>query len=145
MVYRTVDKLPKIYEDEDGVIIKSVFSIDGSTDFMPIKVNEYMRKLENPLSKYDKSNYYFYNNGYLYFPKRHFKRVMVKALFEENLDNYCQNCPQTDFPCLSRQEHNVWMPDGVKGELMDYVLKDILASKQLIQDSQIDKNEGRKN
>jgi len=143
-IYRTVFKLPSIYEDEDGVIIKSVFSIDGSNDFIPIKINEYMRKLEDPNSKYDKSKYYFYNNGYLYFPNHRIDKVMIKALFEYDLENICSTCPAPSFSCKSFSEHQVYFPDKLEGELWSYVEKDLIAYKQIPTDEQIDKNENRK-
>lgn len=143
-VYRTVEKLPDIYEDDSGVIIKSVFTIDGTMDFSYTKVNEYMRKLASPEVKYDRSRYFFYNNGYLYFPNSRIDMVMVKAMFVDNIENECSDCPHSVSNCLSAQENLVWIPDNIRGELMDYVKKDLGLMKQIPPDEQINKNEQRK-
>lgn len=135
-VFRTCEKLPTLYEDSDGVIIKDVFSIDGSSDFYSVKINEYMRKLEDPNSKYDKTDYYFYNNGYLYFPNNRLKMIAVKGLFEQNVYNQCDN---DEPPCISRQDQTFWFPDVLRGELMDFVMKDLLVQKQIPEDNKIDK------
>lgn len=142
-VYRTVEKLPDIFEDSDGTIIKSVFTIDGSKDFSPIKVSEYMRKLENPHSKYDKSLYYFYNNGYLYFPKSKIKKVMIKAYFIDEVVNDCEGAENV---CISNLDTKVRIPGYLLGELMNQVLTELSSlTLKLQNDEQIDKSETRKN
>lgn len=143
-VWRTANKLPKIYESDAGLLIKSVFSIDGSVDFMQIEINEYMRKLENPTTrKYDKGKYYYYNNGYLYLPQQEVRMIMVKAYFEDELLNNCEsNCV---INCTPKLDEIVRIPGFILGELMSFVVKDILGILQIQPDEQIDKNENRKN
>lgn len=150
-VWRTKEKLPDIYEDESGVIVKTVYSIDGSHEIDPIRISEYMRKLENPDTlKYDKSSYFFYNNGYLYFPnisrdesRAALRVIMVKALFEKDVFNPCEDECATD--CKSMQDNTVWIPRSMEGELMDFVKKDLLSAVQSPIDQQQDKDETRKN
>lgn len=144
-VMRTKEKLPKIYEDSDGILIKSVFTIDGSKDFAGIKITDYMRKLENPHSKYDKGSYYFYNNGYLYFPKSKVRKVMVKAYFADDVTASC-GCDDVEVPCTSNLEFQANVPEYLLGELMNQVLLELSGVTLKIQeDEQIDKNENRKN
>lgn len=146
-VRRTKLKLPTMLESEDGVIIKSVFTIDGSQEFSPIKVSEYMRKLENPDSKYDKSLYYYFNNGYLYFPNnRDIKMVMVKALFEDDVVSNCDGGCDDYYDCSKPlYEMSFRFPPKLEGEIMSHVYQEFGLYKQIIADEQIDKNENRKN
>lgn len=142
-IYRTKEKLPELYEDGDGVIIKSVYTIDGSIDFSPIKLEEYSRKLENPHSKYDQSKYYFYNNGYLYFPKSSIIRVNVKGYFTNEIVN---TCDPEDKPCQSLLDTPTRIPKYFLGELMQAVLQELTGITLKIQpDEDINKNENRKN
>lgn len=143
IVYRTKYKLPKMYEGGGGVIIKSVFTLDGSDEISEIGVQQYMRKLENPNSKYDRTRYYYYNNGYLYFPNQRIKSIMVKAYFEDE-DEVAEfgECNSKDYdPCSSKLEHDARIPDKIIGELMKFVVSDLVPQRQLPNDTQIDKNE----
>lgn len=137
-VWRTADKIPELFEDMTGVIIKSVFSIDGSAEFTQINVQDYMRKLEDPNSKYDNARYFFFNNGYLYFPKRAIRMVMVKGHFKSTVVSCCEG---EKSPCISKLEENSYLPGKLRGELMEYVKKDLLPYKQIRPDEQIDKNQ----
>jgi hypothetical protein len=144
-VFRTKDKVPELYSDDMGVIIKSVYTIDGSKDFSEITINEYMRKLENPHSKYDKSSYFFYNNGYLYFPKSTIRKVMVKGYFKSEIINDCEACPSDVDPCLPFIDTPVRIPTYLIAELLQHVLAELTSlTLKIQQEEQIDKNETRK-
>lgn len=143
-VMRTKDKLPKLYEASGGVIIRSVHTIDGSKEINYIKLSDYTRKLEDPNSKYDNNLYFFYNDGYLYFPKSKIKMVMIKAFFEDDIKKY-NKCEESDEKvCTSKLDEPFFIPPYLEAELMDFVLKDIMNYNRRIQpDQQIDKNELR--
>lgn len=146
-IYRTVEKLPKMFESQEGVVIKDVITIDGSKSFTQIKPGEYMRKLENPTTvRFDKNLYFFYRDGHLYFPKSTIRKVMIYAYFEEEIKNPCDDaCPSNVNPCRRKLDESARIPDHIKGELMDFVIKDIMGTTLQIQpDQQVDKNETRK-
>lgn len=146
-VMRTKLKMPKMFEGGDGVIIKSVYSIDGSQEYTPIKVQDYMRKLENPHSQYDNSKYFYYNNGYTYFPSIkkplvRLKKVMVKAYFEDDIQ--ALNCCDGEKPMpIRKMQQSFRFPDYLLGELMATVMKDLSFTIQVKPDEQIDKNQIR--
>ena len=140
-VHRTKYKLPKLYEDGYGVVIKSVYTLDGSQEFQPISIQQYIRKLENPNSKYDKALYYYYNNGWLYFPKSKIKMVMVKGYFEEDIAKY-NHCDNNDIdPCKTKLDEQLNLPDYLLGELLEHVVKDLIVTRQVQPDEAINKNE----
>lgn len=141
-VFRTKFKVPELYEDNDGVIIKGVYTIDGSRDFSQITVNEYMRKLENPHSKYDKSLYFFYNSGYLYFPKSTIRKVMIKGYFIDEINNDCEPCSADVDPCPSYLDSPIRIPKYLLAELMQAVLNEFASLTLKIQpEENINKNE----
>lgn len=143
-IWRTKDKIPRAYTDDDGIILKAVFSVDGSEEFTPIKIQEYMRKLENPHSKYDKSRYYFVYDGYLYFPKSHIRIVQIKGYFIDEVINECR--PEDEHKkCMSHEEKKLRVPEYLLGELMDHVMNDMINQKKVPTDDKIDKNENRTN
>lgn len=140
-VFRTKEKLPAMFEGPSGVIIKSVFTIDGGEDFSRINVPQYLRKLERADSKFDKDRYCYYNSGYLYFPKSKIRSVMIKAYFEEDI-SYLNICDDEDIDhCKSRLDEDARIPDGIRGELLKFVLADLAPTRQIRNDDQIDKNE----
>lgn len=141
-VWRTRFKVPHIYTDEDGVIIKAVYSVDGSEEFTPIKLQEFMRKTENPHSRYDHSRYYYYNSGYLYFPNTPIKMVQIKAYFVDEIINKCRPEDQ-DKVCMSNLDKRLRVPDYLLGELMDHVLNDLINQKKVPPDPTTNKQEIR--
>lgn len=141
-VWRTREKVPEVYTDDDGVIFKAVYTVDGSEEFIPIKLQEFMRKTENPHSKYDKGRYYYYNNGYLYFPNSHIKMVQVKGYFMNEIINECKPEDHSK-KCMSNMDKRLRVPEGILGELMDHVHNDLVALKQAPADVRIDKNEDK--
>lgn len=145
-VFRTAHKLPDMFESDTGVIIRSVYTIDGSKDFSPISIQDYMRKLEDPNSKYDQSLYFFYNSGYLYFPKSRIRKVMIKAYFKKELDQPdCEEC-NSKVSCISMLDSPIRLPKYLVAELMQFVLNELASFTLKIQgDEDINKNENRKN
>lgn len=143
-IWRTRDKIPSVYTDEDGIILKAVYSVDGSEEFTPIKLQEFMRKIENPHSKYDKARYYYYNNGYLYFPNTHIKVVQVKGYFIDEVINSCKPGDE-EKRCMPNTDKRLRIPDYLLGELMDHVLNDMINSKKVPEDVKIDKNTNKLN
>lgn len=83
-IYRSVDKLPKIFESIFGPIIYSVLSIDGSKE---IKFTTSFQANKKTKIKDNKNYYSFIEDGYLYTTSE-FDYVIVKGLFEENIDKY---------------------------------------------------------
>lgn len=143
-VWRTKDKIPKMYQDQAGVILKSVFTIDGGAEYSKITIQEYMRKLENPNSKWDKSRYFYFNNDYLYFPMHPVKMIMVKGYFEDKIFNCCKGEPSEE--CSPKMEQDIYFPFGLEGIVIDKVILDLAnIALRLQPDNQIDKNEIRKN
>lgn len=138
-IWRTKDKIPKMYTDEDGVIFKAVYSVDGSDEFTPIKLQEFMRKLENPHSKYDKSRYYYYNNGYLYFPNTNIKMVQIKAYFEDEVINECAG-DAAEKKCMSNMDKVLRFPDYILGEIKSHAFQDLVNAEKVPTDARIDKD-----
>ena len=142
-VQRTAVKAPALYEDTAGIIIKSIYSIDGSVEFKRITVQEYIRKLENANFKYDKSNYYYYNNGWFYFPNSSIRKVMIKGYFIDDIAEY-NDCEDIEIdPCKTKMDETFNIPDYISGRLMDFVLKDLGITRQIPDDPQINKIENQ--
>lgn len=130
-IYRTKDRLPELFEDGNGVIIKTAVSIDSSTSLTMIKPEEYERKVNNPWINQEKKNqYFFFNDGYLYFPGGNWKKIEVKAMFklELNLNDLCTETPDCDDPakkCIRFLDTRFIIPTFLEAQMFDAVIRDL--------------------
>ena len=113
-IKRTEKKLPKIFNGNRGPLIRKVYSIDGSFDFVQISPAAYIAVTMSTNFKYNKTKYYWFRNGYLYFPDVDIEAVMVEALWEDTLDGFCST---EDDECMSMQEQAIPMPDYLFAEV----------------------------
>lgn len=127
-IKRTKDKIPFLYEDSSGVLIRSVTSIDYSQELQPIKLSEWLRKKEIN-NKFDKTLYFFYRNGYLYFPNLNWKLITVSGLFKDNVDKY-NKCDgeDTDPVCTSKLDDKWPVPEYIQSGVIDYVIRELAST-----------------
>ena len=127
-IKRLKDPLPDLFEDSDGVLIRTVTSIDYSSSLQPIKYSEWIRKLENR-SKYDKTLYYFYRNGYLYFPNLEWKYATISGLFKENVGrfNNCDGSTPKEY-CQSRLDDHWNVPEYIQTIAIRQVIEELANS-----------------
>lgn len=147
-VWRSIDKLPKMFQDSDGYIIKNVYSIDGSSDYSIIKPEEFVRKLENPHTlKYDKTKYCYVHNEYIYFPtisrtSSPTRMAMVRAYFEDAITNSCDGTVE----CIPKIKQVAYFPEGLESvAIKEAVVGLAQISLRVPEDTDINKNPNRKN
>lgn len=130
-IKRTKDRIPKIYEDSLGIIIKAVSSIDGSTELNHSTILSYPTKKNSPwLPKTEK--FYFFEDGYLYgdLPKS----INILAAFMEQVD--CTGCKRF----LDKE----WMvSQKTEAEIIDFTIKELAMQLQIPSQEKIDKNENK--
>lgn len=144
-IYRTHKKLPYLLTASWGPIIRRVTSLDGYTEMVPITPLDWNRKTEDTNRKYDKSIYYFWSDGYLYFPNMEWKGVKIEAYFEEDIDKY-NDCDNKTDPCKTMLDNKFRIPKEVLAVCIDNVNKEVIGQyNQIPDDNQIDKNPTRKN
>ena len=144
-IYRTRHKLPYTLVASWGPIFRKVSSLDGFTELFPITVAEWNRKQENPDSKYDKTFYYWWSDGHLYFPNIEWKGVRIQALFELDIDKYNDCCDAYD-PCKPLLDNTFRIPKELLAVCIDNVNKEILGYYDRVEpdDTSIDKNNNKK-
>lgn len=143
-IYRTVAKLPSAWEDANGLMIKEVKSIDGSHVFAQISPSQWVNLNTSPYSKYSKSNYYFYSNGYLYFPKKAPKLINIVAYFIDDISQYCSCCEENK-KCTRFLDQVFRIPEWIEAEVFAKALEELVGiTKRMIEDEQIDSNTTRK-
>lgn len=145
-VYRTTQKLPEIWTDDKGPVIKLVSSVDFKTSFTPIQLSNLKNKVNNPYHKIAKERYYYFLNDYLYFVDFNPHLVSILALFKDDLSLFerkCYDC-QEDADCIPFLDTKLLAPAWTIAEAQAKALQQIAGvSKRLREDSQIDKNTNR--
>ncbi len=143
-MYRTRKKLDDLWEDERGPIILNVTSIDGSTSFTIVSVNDYRRKKDNPY-KTKSENYGFFDQGHPWFEEKAPKKINIQGFFTEDLDGK-YGCDPTccDGDCISFLDKKFISPSWIDAELFMKSLEQLINTKKASEDTQIDKNINRK-
>lgn len=140
-VKRTKNPIPKLYEDSLGALIKSVTSIDGSTELTLSTEEDYPKRKNNPWSKGKGSKYFFYKNGYLYgdLPKK----INVKGLFPEFIGNLnCEDCPKP-VECKRFMDQEWYVPGYLEAQIIDFTVKELAPQVSIPTQEKIDKNENK--
>jgi hypothetical protein len=121
-VMRTKDQLPTPFEGAYGAFIRTVAAIDGSNEVYRTQPAAYVSMTKTSSFKYNKKKYYWYLNGYLYFPNLEWEAVSVEGIFQEDVSVFtCEG----DGECKIRQNDVFAIPDDLFAEVERQVLSDL--------------------
>ena len=122
---RTEKKLPSLMNGEYGPIFRTVSSIDGSTEVYATTPSLYASMAKTSSFKFNKNKYYWYLNGYLYFPNVEWDGVMIQGIFEGDITDF--TCPEgSGVPaCTIRQNQMSPIPDFLFAEVEQSVLQEL--------------------
>lgn len=146
-IYRTKNRLPDMWIDNNGPVIKSVTSIDDSTSFTIVSPTQWQNIAQDPYQKFSSEKYCFFAEGYLWFPKDNPHKVNIRAFFKKDIrlsPDYCIDCDDNK-SCIKFLDTEFMVPDWLHAELFSKALQLLAPSKQMPEDNQIDKNPTRKN
>lgn len=142
-IYRTECKIPDIWIDNDGPIIKGVTSVDNSTDFWLTTPTTWANKQDDPYQKMSSQMYSFYSDGYIWFPKDNPHRVNILGFWTDDVDSL-NGCQEKE--CVRYLDTKFIIPDWLEAECFAKALNILAGVTERIQeDNQIDKNPTRKN
>jgi hypothetical protein len=135
-IMRTKDRLPTLLEGVYGPLFRSVTSLDGSVQVFKTYPTTYTAMSKTTNFKYNKKRYYWYLDGYLYFPNLEWDQIRVEALWEGS--TFGLNCKSED-ECTMPQDRNFPIPEYLFAEIEQYALKEFLATGQIMTDGPDDK------
>jgi hypothetical protein len=127
-IMRTVEKLPNLFSGNNGSLIRKVYSIDGTKEFISTSPYAYIAISASTNFKYNKARYYWFKNGYLYFPNCDWKAVSIEGLWEGSLDGFCTI--STD-DCTPMQEKTIPVPDYLIAEIEQLVEQELFPSMKI--------------
>lgn len=126
---RTKDKVPSILNGSFGPVIRTVSSIDGTMEFYRTEPGIWLSMTKTTTFKYNKNLYFWYLNGYLYFPNVDWDAVRMEAIF----DGYVDSC--TSDPCELKQNMPLTIPAYLFSEVEQFVVKELTLSLQIPPDN----------
>lgn len=135
-IKRTEYKLPGIMDGTNGPILRLVSSVDRSVEVYRTDPGTYERMTRTTNFKYNKNKYYWYIDGYLYFPNLEWESVLIEGLFEEDTADF--QCDPS-MKCIIRQDQELAIPDYLFAEIENMAKADLGIAAQLPSDGADDK------
>jgi hypothetical protein len=119
---RTKEKLPETIEGYYGPLLRTVASLDLSEQVIPTFPMTFQQMANQKTFKYNKKKYYWYLNGYLYFPNVEWDAVRVEGVFEGDTSAYtCEDENQ----CVYYPDKTINIPEFLFSEIEQLVLRDL--------------------
>ena len=138
-IWRTKEKIPDLYSDSMGVIIKAIRTIDSSKEISIITPSRLLRIKKDKNSKYDKSIYGFYSDGHIYLANAEYRMIEIEGLFTEDI-SHLNVCDSKEKECTRLIDRPWKVPAKLEGVIIQAVVKDILESyKRITEDPTINK------
>jgi len=129
-IMRTKDKLPSPFEGPYGPMFRTVSSIDGSQEIIQTEPGTYTSMTKTTTFKYNKNKYYWYLDGYMYFPNIEWDAVKIEGIWEDSIE---------ERDCILRQDQESNIPDDLFAEIEQQVLQELTMSIQIPADQSDDK------
>lgn len=141
-IFRSAEKLPDFWEDANGPLLKSVSSVDGSTDFFYTTSAAWMQKKKDPYKIKSTTKYVFFEDGYLWFPEHNPHFAVVQGFYTDDIAMYEQGCLDCeDKECIRFLDTPFWIPGWIEAEMMAKAVELLAGVTKRIQDDEaINKN-----
>jgi hypothetical protein len=122
---RTKEKVPSILDGMFGPIIRTVSSIDGTIELFRTEPGTYVSMTKTTTFKYNKNLYFWYLNGYMYFPNLDWDAIRMEAIFDGDLET----CTSDD--CELQQDKPLTIPEYLFAEVEQFVVKELTMTMQV--------------
>lgn len=129
-IWRTKDKLPALYTDSNGVIIKAIRTIDSSKEIKFTTPSRLIRIKKDKNSKYDKTIYAFFSDGRVYLSNAEFRKIEIEGLYQDDIShlNVCEG--KND--CIRLIDREWKVPQKLEDVIIKSVIKELLESYKRI-------------
>jgi hypothetical protein len=122
---RSKEKIPTILDGMFGPLIRTVTSIDGTTEMFRTEPGTWASITKSTTFKYNKRPYIWFLDGYIYVPNVDWDAIRIEAIFDGQLDT-CDSDP-----CLIRQDAPFVLPEYLFAEVEQYVIKELTMSMSI--------------
>jgi hypothetical protein len=114
-----------------GPLFRTVSSIDGETELFRTEPGTYVSMTKTSSFKFNNRIYFWYLNGYLYFPNMQWDAVKVEGIFEGNLGDFICDPKEN---CRLKQDHQLPFPEYIFSEVEQFVLKELTMTASIPSD-----------
>jgi hypothetical protein len=128
-IKRSKEKLPNILNGMFGPIIRTVSSIDGTIEMFRTDPGTWVSMTKTTTFKYNKRQYFWYLDGYLYCPNIDWDAIKVEAIFEGDKTPFL--CADEKEQCTIRQDQLFSLPEYLFSEVEQFVLKELTMIMQV--------------
>jgi hypothetical protein len=134
-IKRTKERLPTVLEGVYGPLFRNITSLDRSIRVYRTYPSTYTQMANSTNFRYNKEKYYWYLDGYLYFPNIEWDGVLVEGLWEDSIN--ALKCDGD--PCIPRQMDEIHIPEYLFAEIDMMVMRDLGIYVQTPNDTEEDK------
>lgn len=134
-IKRTKLRLPPMHEGYYGPLIRSVFSLDGSKEIRPTYPSTFESFARQKNFRYITTRYYWYLDGYLYFPCLEYDAVKIEGVFLETTKDLQTGCET----CVRFQDQRFNVPQSFFTEIEQAVKQELGLQVQIPSDPAPDK------
>lgn len=125
-VMRSKHKLPEMYNDDYGSIFKNLTTIDESIELKVTTPQNILRIKKDTNSKYDKTIYAFFRNGYLFITNKKYPIIKLEAFFKEDLSfTKIYKCGDTFNKCIRFMDTKWFIPDKLQDTVIGLVVQEL--------------------
>lgn len=118
-IKRTKHKLPNMLQGYWGPLIRTVSSIDGFKELQATHPGTYTSLTKTTSFKYNNKKYFWFLNGYLYFPDLEWDAIKLEGVFDDDISDWL--CDSED-KCQPRYLHEINIPEALFAEIEQQVL-----------------------
>ena len=110
-----------------GPLIRTVASIDGSVEMFGTTPGIYTSMNKSKSFKYNNNKYFWFLNGYLYFPNIDWDAVKIEGVFTEDVSTIGDN----KVNCVKRQNQQINIPEFLFAEIEKMAIGDLMQRLQI--------------
>jgi len=119
IIKRSKDKLPTFMQGYWGPLVRTVSSLDGTTEIQPTSPGSYISMSKTTTFKYNNTKYYWFLDGYLYFPNVDWDAIKLEGVFEGDTSKW--TC-DTEDDCVPRYLQSMYVPEFLFSEIENQIL-----------------------
>ena len=111
-----------------GALIRTVSSIDGSTELKATQPGTYTSLTKTTSFRYNKQKYFWYMDGYLYLPDLEWDAIKLEGVFDDDISDLL--CDSKD-ECTPRYEQAMNIPESLFAEIESQVLQVMMSTVRI--------------
>ncbi|NCD07223.1 MAG: hypothetical protein EOL97_14000 [Spirochaetia bacterium] len=134
-ILRNEKKLPKFIDGYWGPLIRFVTSLDQSIEIKPTTPISYEKMIKQKNFKYNKTKYYWYLDGYLYFPNIEWDAIRLECVPEDDITEFTSS---TEDDCTFTQDKDCPIPEFLFSEIEQMIAAELGINLRIPPDQQHD-------